>query len=65
MTGESTELAASLMLARQVREATGENPLPSVKLWPVRLIDAARLLHVEQIKEHNARIEAEDGERER
>ena len=64
MSDESVELAASLVLARQVREATGENPLPPVPQWPVRLIDAARLIHIEGIKVHNACFEAEQSERE-
>ena len=52
-----------LELARQVREATDESPLPPVKQWPVTLIDAARIIAVEDIKEHNARLEAEEDER--
>ena len=58
------ELAGALEMARRAREATGENPLPPVKRWPVRLLDAARLIHIEGIREHNARIEAEARERE-
>jgi len=60
----SVEVVSSLETARQLREATGENPLPPVRSWPVRLLDAQRLIHIEGIKTHNARIEAEQSERE-
>jgi hypothetical protein len=63
MSPENAEIVASLELARQVREATDESPLPPVKQWPVTLIDAARIIAVENIKDHNARIEAEEDER--
>jgi hypothetical protein len=65
ITARSSELVGSLEIARQVREATGESPLPPVTEWPVRLIDAARLVNVEGIKEHNACLEVEHHERER
>jgi hypothetical protein len=65
ISADSAELAGSLELARQVREATGESPLPPVNRWPARLIDAARLVSIERIKEHNACGEAEAQERER
>jgi len=61
----SAELAGSIDIMNQVREATGENPLPPVIEWPVRLLDASRLVNVERIKEHNSRLEAEHEERER
>lgn len=61
----AAELAGSLEVMRQVREATGENPLPSVNRWPVRLLDAARLVNIERIKENNARMEMEHEERDR
>lgn len=60
----AAEVVASLALNTQVRDATGESPLPSVKLWPAKFVDAARICEVERIKEHNARIEAEASERE-
>ena len=64
MAPESTELAASIEAARQIREATGENPWPPVNTWPVRLLDSTRLISIESIKIHNARAEAEAHERE-
>lgn len=60
----SAELVGSLDLARRVREGCGGSPLPPVDTWPVKLLDAARVMNVESIKEHNARIEAEADERE-
>lgn len=51
----AAELVGSLEVARQVREAIGENPLPPANRWPVRLLDAARLVNVESIKEEGAR----------
>jgi hypothetical protein len=63
ISGWAAEVVSSLELSRQVREATGENPLPPVHLWPVRLIDVARIISIEKIKESNARFEAEQAER--
>jgi hypothetical protein len=56
------ELICCLENARQVREATGENPLPPVRKWPVALIDAAKITWQERVREHNARVTAESEE---
>lgn len=61
----SAELVASIQLASNVREATGEHPLPPVNMWPVRLIDIARIVHTEGIKQNNSCFKAEQSERER
>ena len=62
---DSAELVASIQLVSNVREATGENPLPPVKTWPVTLIDAARIVRTEGIKENNECFKAEQSERNR
>ena len=57
------DMVHTIESARQEREATGENSLPPVRTWPVRLLDAATLIWRESNRIDIARHEAQKHER--